>query len=120
MGVRQKMEQTMRTINKVGAVIVLAAVTHSGMGASDSDIDRLTTYAVILGRAVACGAKIEEPMRLVGQWMDRIFPPGSRDQQIYLPIFTEGVVYHAQQQSEGKSPDSCSAVLNTFRSFPWP
>ncbi|MEM4725217.1 MAG: hypothetical protein QXP01_09415 [Candidatus Hadarchaeum sp.] len=52
--------------------------------------------------------------------MDMKFPPGSRDQKTYLPIFMEGVRYHAQQQKEGKSPDSCAAVLRTFRTMPWP
>jgi hypothetical protein len=52
--------------------------------------------------------------------MDRTIPPGSNDQQIYLPIFMAGLRYHAQQQKDGKSPDSCSAVLRSFKSFPWP
>ncbi len=103
-------------------VIALFLISGAGpsFAASDSDIDKLTTYAVILGRAVACGAVIEPAMKRVGRWMDSIFPPGSRDQQTYLPIFSEGVLYHAQQQKDGKSPDSCSAVLRTFESFPWP
>lgn len=91
-----------------------------GDSASPADIDKLTTYAVVLGRAVACGVNIEDASRRVGLWMDRRFPPGSTDQKTYLPIFIDGVSYHAQQQKSGKSPDPCSAVLRSFNGFPWP
>ena len=88
--------------------------------ASAKNVDKLTTYAVILGRAAACGGDIETPSRRVGAWMDKVFPPGSADQKTYLPVFVEGMRYHAQQQAAGKSPDSCSSVLNQLRGFPWP
>ncbi len=94
--------------------------SHTVIAASSDDIDKLTTYAVILGRAVACGNDIEDPMRRVGRWMDGKFPPGSADQITYLPIFMEGVGYHAQMQKDGSSPDSCSAVQRSFNGFPWP
>lgn len=102
-------------------VFSLLFVTMSAAeAASSKNIDKLTSYSVILGRAAACGGDIEIPSRRVGAWMDKIFPPGSADQKTYLPIFTEGMLYHAQQQAAGKSPDSCSSVLNTLRGFPWP
>lgn len=94
--------------------------TFVAEAASPKDIDKLTTYAVVLGRAAACGGDIQTPSRRVGAWMDIVFPPGSADQKTYLPIFMEGMRYHAQQQAAGKSPDSCSNVLNTLRGFPWP
>jgi hypothetical protein len=59
-------------------------------------------------------------MRRVGAWMDLKFPPGSSDQKIYLPIFMEGVKHHAEQQANGKSPDTCSQVRSTFRKMQWP
>lgn len=98
---------------------VLASST-AALGASSQDIDRMTTYAVVLGRAVACGADITDASRRVGRWMDVKFPPGSQDLKTYLPIFVNGVEYHAQQQKDGKSPDSCAAVLRNFKGFPWP
>ncbi|SPD76373.1 hypothetical protein PITCH_A920001 [uncultured Desulfobacterium sp.] len=52
--------------------------------------------------------------------MDRKFPPGSSDQKIYLPIFMNGVKYHAEQQANGKSPDTCSQVKSTFNKMQWP
>lgn len=102
----------------VGAAILIGS--HTATAASSADIDKLTTYATILGRAVACGNSIEGPMRRVGRWMDRVFPPGSSDQKTYLPVFMEGVRYHAQMQKDGRSPDSCSAVQSAFNGFPWP
>jgi len=109
----------MRIKVAVLCICVLASSTPA-LGVSSQDVDRITTYAVILGRAVACGADISDASRRVGQWMDVKFPPGSQDQQAYLPIFVNGVGYHAQQQKEGKSPDSCAAVLRNFKAFPWP
>lgn len=90
------------------------------LAASQADIDRLTTYAVIIGRAIACGVDTDDAMRRVGAWMDVKFPPRSSDQKIYLPIFMEGVKYHAEQQANGKSPDTCSQVRSTFRKMQWP
>ncbi len=110
----------MNLIKPIAFAAVLFAVSPLAIAASQADIDKLTTYAVVLGRAVACGANVDDASRRVGRWMDRTFPPGFKDQQIYLPIFMEGMHYHAQQQKDGKSPDSCSAVLRSFNSFPWP
>ncbi len=87
--------------------------------ASNSDINKMTTYSVILGRAIACGINTETEMRSVGKWMDRTFPPGSTDQKTYLPIFMEGMKYHAQQQSNGQSPDKCSEVKKTYTKMVW-
>ena len=88
--------------------------------ASSSDIDKLTTYAVILGRATACGINTKEASSKVGAWMDRTFPPGSSDQMTYLPILMSGMQYNAQQQASGNSPDSCSAVLRAFNAMHLP
>ena len=88
--------------------------------ATKADIDRMTSYAVIIGRATACGVDTENALRRVGAWMDRRFPPGSSDQKTYLPIFVKGVQYHAEQQAKGNNPDSCSQVRSTFRKMQWP
>jgi len=92
----------------------------SSMAASNADIDKLTSYAVILGRAIGCGINTDYEMRRVGAWMDKKFPPGSSDQKTYLPIFMQGLQYHAKQQSNGNSPDSCSQVRKTFNRMQWP
>lgn len=109
---------------KISKITLSAALTISlsqnSIAATASDIDKMTTYATILGRAVACGQDVEAPMRRVGKWMDRKFPPGTEDQQTYLPVFIEGIQYHAQMQKNGKSPDSCVAVARVFNKMPWP
>lgn len=87
---------------------------------SDRDIDKLTTYAVILGRAIGCGISTEYESKRVGQWLDSKLPPGSAKQKTYLPIFVSGVQYHAEQQASGKSPDTCSQVRRTFNNMVWP
>jgi hypothetical protein len=87
---------------------------------TEQNIEKMTTYAVILGRAVGCGVDVSEESRMVGVWLDRVFPPGSKDQQIYLPIFASGMKHHAEQQSRGNSPDSCSSVRREFNLINWP
>ncbi|HRH88227.1 MAG TPA: hypothetical protein PLO41_15375 [Rubrivivax sp.] len=110
----------MKIVKSFAAAAAVLVSPHIASAASSGDIDKLTTYATILGRAVACGNSIDEPMRRVGRWMDRTFPPGSSDQKAYLPVFMDGVRYHAQMQKDGRSPDSCSAVQRAFNGFPWP
>ena len=101
--------------------LVLLITAGIVCAASSSDIDKLTTYAVMLGRGIACNAEgIQTVSRRVGAWMDRKFPPGSEDQLTYLPIFMEGVQYNAQQQKSGNSPDSCATVNSEFEKANWP
>ncbi|WP_302356715.1 hypothetical protein [Alcaligenes sp. YSL9] len=85
---------------------------------SDADIDRLTTYAIVLGRAAACGVEVEAESKRVGGWMDRRF--SKSDQQVYLPIFFEGARIAALDQSNGTSPESCSDAIKVFNRFTWP
>lgn len=106
------------------ALLSVAAVAGMASGAasaaSSADIDRLTTYAVVLGRAVGCQIDATNAYSRVGRWMDRAFPPGSEDQKTYLPVFIVGVKHNAEQQAAGRSPDSCSSVRRTLDGFPWP
>lgn len=91
--------------------------------ASDSmlmHIDRVTTYAVLLGRGIGCGQNVQPQIERVGAWMDRVAPPGSAGQQTLLPMLMQHSEYHAQQQASGLSPDSCGAVARAIKSHPWP
>ncbi|MNQ88224.1 hypothetical protein D3C85_1034810 [compost metagenome] len=99
---------------------LIASFSGATHAATDSDIDKLTTYAVMLGRAVGCGLSTGYETSQVGAWMDERFPPGSADQQLYLPIFMAGVQDNAQKQSQGLSPDSCGAVQEQFELVSWP
>lgn len=101
----------------IGSIFFMPTFAH---GAVDTDVDKLTTYATILGRGIACGADTKSASQRIGRWIDKRFPPGTSDQKTYLPVFIEGTRYAAEQQKNGNSPDSCSQILRTFESFPWP
>jgi hypothetical protein len=83
---------------------------------SDSNIDKLTSYAVILGRASGCGIDVENESRRVGTWIDSNFS----SQPEYLYIFVQGMEYHFKQQQSGGSPDTCNDVKRVLNGFPWP
>lgn len=86
--------------------------------ATSADTDQMTTYAVIIGRASACGIDTGNASERVGTWMDRTFTGSERGQM--LKIFMMGMEREARAQKEGRSPDSCSAVRRTLNGFPWP
>ncbi|GAU08879.1 hypothetical protein [Desulfoplanes formicivorans] len=73
-------------------------------------IDKLTTYAVILGRASGCGIDTQYESHRVGKWIDRQFPPGSAEHKTYLSIYISGTAFHAREQAMGNSPDTCQEV----------
>lgn len=87
--------------------------------ADPADIDKMTTFSAMLGRAWACGINIEKEKELVAEWMDRKFPPGSNDQKIYLPIMLWGITFHAEMQKQGKTPDTCEDIKRVFRKMDW-
>jgi hypothetical protein len=86
---------------------------------TDADVDRMTTYAVILGRAMGCGVSVSGPAGRVGAWMDRIFTDNDEKARM-VTIFTQGVLHHATLQSEGRSPDSCPEAVRGYNETPWP
>ena len=84
------------------------------------EIDRVSTYAVLIGRGAACGVDTRAAASRVGVWLDRVAPPGSEAQLTLLPMFMRQSHYHAQQQASGRSPDDCASVARAIRSYPWP
>lgn len=82
------------------------------------NIDRLTTYSVMIGRAIGCGIPTENASRRVGRWFDQAFEPAERT--VYLAVLLEGTRHHALLQRKGETPDSCSQVASAFAKFPWP
>jgi len=89
-------------------------------GMTSEDINRLTTFAVVLGRAGACGVATSAAADRVGAWMEAKMPPGTPDRATLFPIFMQGVQSHAQQQAAGQSPDNCETVAREFNAMPWP
>jgi hypothetical protein len=79
-------------------------------------VNRMTSMVVILGRGVACGAPgTDEAFRRFGAWMDRERMPIE-----LTAIAAQGIKYHALQQANGSSPDSCETVRKQFPMTPWP
>ena len=110
---KQKLHQKIRTMKK-------KKTNDMYNRNKKNDIDKLTSYAVILGRACACGIDVGSASRKVGAWIDKKFPPGSSDQMFYLNLFMKGMEHHAKQQSVGNSPDTCSQVRSAFYGMQWP
>ena len=100
--------------------VLIGLMSSTAQAASDADVNKLTSYAVMLGRAAGCGVSVTDQAGRVGSWMDRQFEPGSADQQMYLPIFMAGVRDNADRQSRGLSPDDCSTVHKQFTLVDWP
>jgi hypothetical protein len=55
------------------AVISSLSLSSVAFAYTERDVDRLTTLAVIYGRAVACGADVEASIRRTGSWIDSTF-----------------------------------------------
>ena len=83
----------------------------------DENIDRMTSYAVLLVRAAGCGMNIDQASRGVGRWFDMAFQ--GNEKAVYLRILADGMTYHAELQSRGQTPDTCSDVHNTFNKMDW-
>ena len=86
---------------------------------SAAAVDRMTTYSVVLGRAIGCGIDMQPQLKRVGAWFDSEFPLGP-SKTTYMAIMAEGMKQHAQSQRSGSSPDSCATVSKQIGRFPWP
>lgn len=85
---------------------------------TEAKVDRMTSYATMLGRAAGCGHDTRSEARRVGLWLDAAFTTEQR--RVQLPIFTAGVERQASAQKRGATPDSCARVREAFARFPWP
>lgn len=103
------------------AEIAAAAAAGPKPGATAaSDLNKLSTYAVVLGRAVGCGIDVSEASRRVGSWVDVTYVPGTKEHASYTLAMAQGIANEAARQRSGKSPDSCSVVRAQTASMPWP
>lgn len=109
-------------MNKILFLLFLSIISISlrtnSFAASESDIDTMTTYSIILGRAIACGIDTKSEVNRVSKWMDITFT--GKERSMYILIFSEGMKMSAQAQAEGRSPDTCSVVRKEFEKMPWP
>lgn len=98
----------------------VTAISSSGGASMYGLIDRVSTYAVLVGRGVGCGVDVSGPVARVGAWLDAVAPPGSEAQTTLLPMFMQQSQYHASQQISGASPDNCSTVARAIKGHRWP
>lgn len=98
-----------------------AAATTRGLNSSPSAgaVDRMTTYSVVLGRAIGCGIGVDAQLKRVGAWFDVEFPADA-NKALFMGAMAEGMRKNAQLQKSGNSPDSCSSVRTQINEFPWP
>lgn len=99
-------------------LLTLAMFPRPSFAASDVDIDHLSSYAVLLGRGVACGQNVDAPSRSVGAWIDRTW--SGSEKGAMLKVFMLGMENAAKMQRDGKTPDSCSKVRDVLNTTPWP
>lgn len=97
--------------------LALATLTPGAVSAQ-GDVDRLSTYAVLLGRAVACGVSVDSQSRRVGAWIDRTWFGQERSAMVLA--FAAGMENAAKMQRDGRTPDSCSKVRDVINTTPWP
>ncbi len=82
-----------------------------------SEIDRLTSYSVIMGRGLGCGVAYEPTLLRVIAWIASTF--GTESERMNA-VFGLGMQHHAHQQRAGNSPDDCATVRASFNKMPWP
>ncbi len=79
-------------------------------------IDQMTSYAVVIGRGIACEAPgTESAYRRFVAWMDA--KGLSTD---YRNLATATIREATKRQREGITPDSCVEVRYQFARYPWP
>ena len=104
----------------VFATLLLGAAAAPGaQAASEAELERMSSLALLLGRGIGCNLETRRASAMIGSWFDQTFPPGSREQERYLPVFAEKVEQHAREQRRGDSPDSCADVANAFYTMRW-
>ena len=109
-----------KDLRQKNSEVIASASSHQTNNAKQAQpkkygdpVDAMTTFAVILGRAIGCGVDVEKPANKVAIWMDNTF--SNKERATYLPVFAFGVEHHMKQQQSGKSPDSCRACSATIR-----
>jgi hypothetical protein len=100
-------------------VILAAGIAGNAAAASDSDIQTLDRFALLLGRGIGCELDTDQAVAYIHAWFEQTFPPVSAERQRNLSHFKQVVLYNAQQQRSGESPDDCSNVSNAFKALGW-
>ena len=100
------------------ALLVGAAAAPQAQAASQAELDRLSSMALLLGRGLACGLDTKRAAGSIEAWFEQTFP-AETEQSRYLPLFADEVRSHLRQQRDGASPDSCADVAQAFYTMRW-
>jgi len=100
-------------------LLVGMAVAPAAQAASEAEIERLSSFAMVLGRGIGCNLDTKRAAVMLENWFDKAFPPGSGEQEQYRPVFAAEVKQYARQQRSGDSPDSCADVAQAFYTLRW-
>lgn len=83
------------------------------------NMDRLTTYAVLIGRGTGCRFDTRPMDDRVRTWI--VAAANSRaDRDTMFSVWDAGIRANAYAQLEGRSPDDCAAVARGLRGHRWP
>jgi hypothetical protein len=108
---------------RIACTAIVVALLLSGSlerhaGASSLDgIEILTMYAVVLGRATACGLNTAGLATAASKWLDQTYKGADREK--YMATMLYLTAQQAAEQSEGKSPDTCADVARNMAEMGW-
>jgi hypothetical protein len=104
---------------RCSAFFLAVGIAGNAAAASDTDIQTLERFALLLGRGIGCELNTDQAVAYIDAWFEQTFPPVSAERQRNLSHFKEIVRFHAQEQRSGESPDDCSNMSNAFKALGW-
>ncbi|MDP3750077.1 MAG: hypothetical protein Q8Q88_23885 [Phenylobacterium sp.] len=84
------------------------------------NMDRLTTYAVLIGRATGCRFQTGPLDDRVRKWIIGATSNSRADRDVMFAVWQAGIRENAYAQLEGRSPDDCDAVARGIHGHRWP
>lgn len=100
------------------AMLAIFLTSTPAFAGNEVDVDNMTTYAALLGRAEGCGINTYTWRRGVANWMSRRFDAELLPSM--MEIFAMGYAGAMKDQRAGRSPDPCVIVKQTVMSTAWP
>lgn len=98
-------------------VFIFSGITTFSWAYTDNDVKRMSGYASVLGRAVACGINVDKESYRVAAWLDATFREQSEQfSQEFLAVAAQ----NAQMQKTGKASEDCKKVAVIVQGIIWP
>jgi hypothetical protein len=72
--------------------------------------------AKMMGIGIACNLDMDAISHQIGKWTDKKLPPGSKDQQRYLPEMMNAVQASVEYQLAHGTPSQCNEAKTFFKS----